>query len=77
MSYIKTINDTVIRRCAFIYHYPHTQIFYITIPSDTIEVNSFMCSGLNRTGRLCSYCQQGLEPALRSYQMQCVKCLDK
>ena len=77
MSYIKTINDTIIGRCAFNYHYPDTQIFYITIPNDTIEVNSFMCSGLNWTGQLYSYYQQGLGPALCSYQMQCVKCLDK
>ena len=41
------------------------------------ELNSFMCSGLNWTGLLCSQCQQGLGPAVLTYRRQCVKCLDK
>ena len=36
-----------------------------------------MCSGLNRTGLMCSHCQQGLVPAVLSYRRQCVKCFDK
>ena len=58
MSYDDTINDTVVGRCPFNYHYPDAQIFYVTLPNDTSELNSFMCSGLNRTGLLCSQCQQ-------------------
>ena len=77
MSYNETINDTVVGRCAFNYNYPDTHIFYITIPNDTSELNSFMCSGLNRTGLLCSHCQQDLGPAVLSYKMQCVECFDK
>ena len=73
-----SFNDTVIGRCPFSYHYPDTRIFYITLPNnDTSEINSFMCSGLNRTGLLCSQCQQGLGPAVLSYKMQCVECFDK
>ena len=77
MSYNETFNDTVLGRCAFNYHYPDAQIFYITIPNDTSELNSFMCSGLNRTGLLCSQCQQGLGPAVLSYKIPCVECFDK
>ena len=76
MSYNETINDTVVGRCAFNYHYPDAQMFYITLPNDTSEINSFMCSGLNRTGLLCSQCQQGLGPAVLSYTRPCVKCFD-
>ena len=75
MSYDDTINDTVTGECPFNYHHPDTQIFYITLPNDTSKLNSFMCDGLNRTGLLCSQCQQGLGPAVLS--RQCVKCFDK
>ena len=64
MSYHDTINDTVIGRCPFNYHHPNGHIFYVTLPNDTSEINSFMCGGLNRTGLLCSQCQQGLGPAV-------------
>ena len=77
ISYNITINDTVIGRCPFNYHHPDTQTFYITLPNDTSELNSFMCSGLNRTGLFCSQCQQGLGPIILSYKRECVKCLDK
>ena len=76
MSYHDTINDTVIGGCLFNYHHPNSR-FYITLPNDTSELNSFMCSGLNRTGLLCSQCQQGLGPAVLTYKRQCVKCFDK
>ena len=77
MSYDETINDTVAGRYPFNYHNPDTQIFYTTLPNDTSKLNSFICSGLNRTGLLCSQCQQGLGPALLSYKRECVECLDK
>ena len=77
MSYDDTINDTTIGKCPFNSHSPDTQVVYITLPNDTSELNNFMCSGLNRTGLLCSQCQQGLGPAVLSYKMQCVKCFEK
>ena len=77
MSYDDIINDTVVGKCPFNYHYPDTQTFYITLPNDTTELNSFMCSGLNRTGLLCGQCQQGLGPAVLSYERQCAPCFDK
>ena len=77
MSYDDTINDTVAGSCSFNYHSPDAKLFYITLPNDTSELNSFMCSGLNRTGLLCSQCQQGLVPAVLTYRKECVKCFDK
>ena len=77
MSYNDTINETVAGRCPFNYHHPVVEMFYISVPNDTSGLNNFMCSGLNRTGLLCSQCQQGLGPAVLSYRRECVKCLDK
>ena len=69
MSYDDTVNDTVIGRCPFNYHYPDAQSFYITLPKHASELNSFMCSGLNRAGLFCSQCQGGLGPNILSYKM--------
>ena len=77
MSYDDTINDTTIGKCPFNSHSPDTRVVYVTLPNDTSELNSFMCSGLNRTGLLCSQCQQNLGPAVLSYKMQCIKCFEK
>ena len=77
MSYNDIISETVAGRCPFNYHQPNVQMFYITLPNDTCELNSFMCSGLNRTGLLCSQCHQRLGTAVLSYRKECVKCLDK
>ena len=48
---------TVIGGCPFSYHYPDDQTFYVNLPNDTSELNSFMCSGFDRTGLFCSQCQ--------------------
>ena len=77
MSYDCTINETVVGQCPFNYHYPDAKYFYVTLPNDTSELNTFMCGGLNRTGLLCSQCQQGLGPSISSYNRQCVECFDK
>ena len=40
MSYNEMFNDTVVGRCAFNYHNPDTQTFYVTLPNDTSQINS-------------------------------------
>ena len=77
MSYDYTINETVVGQCPFNYHHPDAKDFYVTLPNDTSELNTFMCGGLNRTGLLCSQCQQGLGPSITSYNRQCIECFDK
>ena len=77
MSYNDTTKDTVAGGCPFSNHHDGGQIFYVTLPNDTSELNTFMCSSLNRTGLLCSQCQRGFGPAVVSYTWQCVECFDK
>ena len=76
MSYNDTTKDTVAGECPFSNHHEGGQVFYVTLPNDTSELNS-MCSGLNRTGLLCSQCQQGLGPTVLSSARQRVECFDK
>ena len=44
------------------------------IPVPNINLTSFMCGPLNRTGVLCSQCKEGLGPALLNYSYPCLKC---
>ena len=76
-GYCMSYNDTVAGACPFSNHHVGAQIFLVTVPNDTSALNNFMCSGLNRTGLLCSQCQNGLGPAVLSYKRQCVECFDK
>lgn len=46
-------------------------------PSNTSELTEFTCSWLNRTGPLCSQCENPLGAAVFSYSFGCVKCLGK
>ena len=74
MSYNDTTKETVAGGCPFSNHHVGAQSFlcaqsfFVTLPNDTSELNSFMCTGLNRTGLLCSQCQKGLGPANLSYK---------
>ena len=49
---------------------------YTALPQNINHLNDFMCGGLNRTGLLCSQCQDGLGPAVLSYRWECLVCLD-
>ena len=47
---------------------------YHRMPTDTSQLNDAMCGRLNRTGRLCSKCKDGLSPLLYSYHVHCIDC---
>ena len=49
---------------------------YTTVKQNINDLNDAMCGGLNRTGLLCSQCQDGLGPAVLSYKRECLVCLD-
>ena len=42
---------------------------------ENINLTSFMCDPLNRTGVLCSHCKPGLGPALLNYSYPCLECI--
>ena len=47
---------------------------YVKIPRDPLFINDVMCGEINRTGVLCSKCEDGLGPAVFSYGLPCVEC---
>ena len=47
------------------------------LPKDVLQLNEELCGPLNRTGLLCSQCQEGLGPAVLSYRRECLECMDE
>ena len=76
MTYNEENNSTVVAGCPYHYHKPDIKELYVTLPQNVCDLNEFMCGGLNRTGLLCSNCKPGLGPAVLSYTLPCLKCLD-
>ena len=48
---------------------------YAKPPQDAVELNKYLCGRLNRTGVMCSQCQEGLGTAIFSYSMHCLHCM--
>ena len=76
MTYDDVNNSTACTLCPYQYHKPDVQGSYVKLPQNVCDLNEFMCGGLNRTGLLCSDCKPGLGPAVFSYTLQCLKCLE-
>ena len=76
MTYSEVDNSTVVSNSPYISHRPDVEGLYVQLPQNVCDLNEFMCGGLNRTGLLCSDCKAGLGPAVFSYTLPCLKCLD-
>ena len=80
MTFNSSTNLTYIGWCPYSTHIwdkptPNNP-FFTALPNNISDLNDFMCGGLNRTGLLCSQCQDGLGPAVLSYKRECLECLD-
>ena len=76
MTYDEVNDSMAFNYCPYQHHKPNVQGLYVTLPRNVCDLNEFMCGGLNRTGLLCSHCKPGLGPAVFSYTLPCLKCLD-
>ena len=74
-TYGNTTSTAHVGLCPF-NHLPvrYGRQFFTDIPVPNINLTSFMCGPLNRTGVLCSQCKEGLGPALLNYSYPCLKC---
>ena len=75
MDYNEEEDEVFVGECPFINKQAEVQGMYVKFPQNVSELNSFLCSGLNRTGVMCSRCQKGLGTAIFSYSMQCLPCM--
>ena len=75
MDYDEEEDMVFIGGCPFINQKGAVDGVYVKPPKNASELNQFLCGGLNRTGVLCSQCQEGLGAAIFSYSMQCLPCM--
>ena len=75
MDYSEEDDEVFVGSCPFINKKGEVQGMYVKFPQNVSELNRFLCSGLNRTGVMCSQCQEGLGTAIFSYSMQCLPCM--
>ena len=73
MDYNEDKDEVFVGECPFINK--KEEGLYLKFPQNASELNPFLCSGLNRTGVMCSQCQEGLGTAIFSYSMQCLPCM--
>ena len=73
MDYYAEKETVVIGSCLYSSQKGTVQGSYVEPPQNVTELNDFLCSGLNRTGLLCSQCQVGLGTAI--FSMQCLPCM--
>ena len=76
MDYNEEEDEVFVGGCPFINKTAEIQGMYVKFPQNVSKLNSFLCSGSNRTGVMCSQCQKGLGTAIFSYSMQCLSCMN-
>ena len=74
MTYDVTSNVTVAGACPFS-RLKNSDGLYTQPPMDVNELNNFTCGKLQRSGLLCSHCENSLGVAVLSYSNECTKCL--
>ena len=75
MDYNEEDDEVFVGECPFTNKKAEVQGMYVKFPQNVSELNPFLCSGLNRTGVMCSQCQEGLGTTIFSYSMQCLPCM--
>ena len=76
MDYDEDEDVVFVSGCPFINQNRVVDAEYVKPPKNASELNQYLCGGLNRTGVLCSQCQEGLGTAIFSYSMQCLPCMN-
>ena len=77
MTYNESTDVTVVGGCPYNSHKIDYQQLYVNLPQNVSHLNEFMCGGMNRTGPLCSHCQEGLGIPMFSYTLHCLHCLNR
>ena len=77
VTYNKTSKLTVVGQCPYNTVGTSAKENVRPLLEEVLELNNEMCGPLNRTGLLCSQCQEGLGPAVLSYYRECLECMDE
>ena len=75
VTYDKESHATLVGFCPFNSHdIDMYSRMSFKVPAKNINLTSYMCNPLNRTGVLCGCCKPGLGPALLNYSHPCLEC---
>ena len=75
ITHTESTDVTVVGGCPYNSHKAGSHEKYVKLPRNVSHLNEFMCGGLDRTGFLCSHCQEGLGIPMFSYTLGCLPCL--
>ena len=75
-SYENQLRTLYVGECPFSKLHGSEFKVYTPLPPEPSRLNTHMCGSLNRTGLLCSECEDGLGAAVFSPVLQCVKCFN-
>ena len=76
MDFNEEEDVVVVGGCSYINQKVDIHGMYVKPPQNAAELNKCLCGRLNRTGVMCSQCQEGLGTAIFSYSMQCLPCMN-
>ena len=65
--------QTLLAFCPYNRHLANTSDFFVTLPSNTSELNHFMCVPLRREGDLCDRCRNNSGPSMRNGGVKCLR----
>lgn len=76
MTYSKELNATFVSYCLYTCSLSIHAEFRSINSTNIAELNKETCGLYNRTGLMCGKCQEGHAPAVYSYNLACVECID-
>ena len=76
MTFNETEGSTVVGACPYSYfEFPSKYDgVFVQLPRNLSELNDFLCSSLNREGKLCGLCKEGFGISVYSDNLACVNC---
>ncbi len=76
LTYNQDRNTTEVGKCIFTSFTKKEELItnYISLPTDTRDLNEKICGTFNRTGTLCSQCVSYSYPRVYSYNLSCTSC---
>ena len=74
MDYNEEEDVVFVGGCPFV-NQEGDEYVYVKPPRNASELNEFLCGRLNRTGVMCSQCQEDLGTTIFSYSMPCLPCM--
>ena len=74
MTFDNVTKTTYVGKCLYTVFSRENDSLFTVLPTNSLELNQFMCSQWHRDGRLCSRCADGYGLSVANFFMNCVEC---